>query len=42
MSMTTGHIDPRYGDASATAPPWADIQRLLTNAQLYWIITGPR
>ena len=39
MSMTTGHIDPRYGDASATAPPWADIERLLTNAQLYWIIT---
>src|SRR5664280_1834786 len=38
MSMTTGHIDPRYGEA-ATAPPWADIERLLTNAQLYWIIT---
>jgi general stress protein 26 len=37
--MTTGEIDPRYGDASATAPPWADIERLLTEAQLYWIIT---
>ena len=37
--MTTGQIDPRYGDASATAPPWADIERLLTEAQLYWIIT---
>ena len=37
--MTTGHIDPRYGDASALAPPWDDIERLLTEAQLYWIIT---
>jgi nitroimidazol reductase NimA-like FMN-containing flavoprotein (pyridoxamine 5'-phosphate oxidase superfamily) len=37
--MTTGQIDPRYGNASATAPPWADIERLLTDAQLYWIIT---
>ena len=37
--MTTGEIDPRYGDASATPPPWTDIERLLTDAQLYWIIT---
>jgi nitroimidazol reductase NimA-like FMN-containing flavoprotein (pyridoxamine 5'-phosphate oxidase superfamily) len=37
--MTTGKIDPRYGNVSATAPPWDDIQRLLTDAQLYWIIT---
>src|SRR3954451_16792812 len=37
--MTTGRIDPRYGDASATPPPWAAIERLLTEAQLYWIIT---
>jgi nitroimidazol reductase NimA-like FMN-containing flavoprotein (pyridoxamine 5'-phosphate oxidase superfamily) len=37
--MTTGKIDPRYGDASATAPPWDDIERILTDAQLYWIIT---
>jgi nitroimidazol reductase NimA-like FMN-containing flavoprotein (pyridoxamine 5'-phosphate oxidase superfamily) len=37
--MTTGVIDPRYGDASVPAPPWADIERLLTDAQLYWIIT---
>jgi len=37
--MTTGRIDPRYGDASATAPPWDDVERLLTDAQLYWIIT---
>ena len=37
--MTEGRIDPRYGDASATAPAWADIARLLTDAQLYWIVT---
>src|ERR687889_2043648 len=37
--MTTGEIDPRYGDASATAPPWDAIERILVDAQLYWIIT---
>jgi nitroimidazol reductase NimA-like FMN-containing flavoprotein (pyridoxamine 5'-phosphate oxidase superfamily) len=37
--MTNGRIDPRYGDASAAAPPWEDIEQLLTDAQLYWIIT---
>jgi nitroimidazol reductase NimA-like FMN-containing flavoprotein (pyridoxamine 5'-phosphate oxidase superfamily) len=37
--VTEGQIDPRYGDASATAPAWSDIERLLTEAQLYWIIT---
>ncbi len=37
--MTTGVIDPRYGDASATPPSWADIESLLADAQIYWIIT---
>ena len=37
--MTTGEIDPRYGDASATAPPWDEVQRMLSEAQLYWIVT---
>jgi len=37
--MTTGVIDPRYGDPTATPPPWATIERLLADAQLYWIIT---
>jgi nitroimidazol reductase NimA-like FMN-containing flavoprotein (pyridoxamine 5'-phosphate oxidase superfamily) len=40
--MTIGRIDPRYGNASATAPAWEDIERLLTDAQLYWIITVRR
>lgn len=38
--MTTGRIDPRYGDASATAPPWDEIERLLAEAPLYWLITS--
>ena len=37
--MPTGQIDPRYGDASATAPSWEAIEKLLVEAQLYWIIT---
>jgi hypothetical protein len=37
--MTTGQIDPRYGNASATPPSWSDVERLLTEAQLYWIVT---
>ena len=37
--MTTGTISPLYGDASATAPAWSDIDRRLADAQLYWIVT---
>jgi general stress protein 26 len=37
--MTTGRIDPRYGNPSASAPPWRDVERLLVEAQLYWIVT---
>jgi nitroimidazol reductase NimA-like FMN-containing flavoprotein (pyridoxamine 5'-phosphate oxidase superfamily) len=37
--MTIGKVDPRYGDPRVSPPPWADIERLLTQAQLYWIIT---
>ncbi len=37
--MMTGTVDPRYGDASVAAPPWEHVERLLTDAQLYWIVT---
>lgn len=37
--MIKGKIDPRYGDASATAPSWDEVERLITDAQLYWIVT---
>ena len=30
--MTTGQIDWRYGDASATAPSWDVVERLLADA----------
>ena len=40
--MTTGRIDPRYGDASATAPAWDDIDQRLSAAQLYWLVTVRR
>ncbi|MBX9245531.1 pyridoxamine 5'-phosphate oxidase family protein [Actinotalea ferrariae] len=36
---STGVIDPRYGDATAEPPPWEAVERLLTEAQLYWIVT---
>ena len=37
--MTTGVIDPRYGDPTQEPPPWEQIERILTDAQLYWIVT---
>jgi hypothetical protein len=37
--MSTGHINPRYGNASATAPTWDEIESRLSSAQLYWIVT---
>jgi nitroimidazol reductase NimA-like FMN-containing flavoprotein (pyridoxamine 5'-phosphate oxidase superfamily) len=37
--MMIGHIDPRYGDATATPPDWDDVDRRLTDAQLYWLVT---
>jgi nitroimidazol reductase NimA-like FMN-containing flavoprotein (pyridoxamine 5'-phosphate oxidase superfamily) len=37
--MTVGHIDPRYGDASATAPDWTDVEQRLVDAPLYWLVT---
>lgn len=40
--MTHGTIDPRYGDATATPPPWPDVERTLTQAQLYWIVSVRR
>jgi len=37
--VTTGKINPRYGDASAIAPPWDEIENRLSSAQLYSIVT---
>jgi hypothetical protein len=35
-------ISPDYGDPTATAPAWSDIDRRLTEAQLYWLVTTRR
>jgi len=40
--MTTGTISPLYGNASATAPEWGDIDARLAAAQLYWLVTVRR
>src|ERR1044072_9020944 len=39
-SMTTGRIDPRYGDASATAPPWTEIEGSLDGNPQVAVTTG--
>jgi general stress protein 26 len=40
--MTSGTISPLYGDPSASPPAWEEVDRLLTEAQLYWIVTVRR
>jgi hypothetical protein len=37
--MTTTHIDERFSMPGATAVPWQDVERLLTEAELYWLTT---
>ena len=40
--MTTGTVSPSYGNPSAVAPPWDEVERRLTDAALYWIVTVRR
>jgi general stress protein 26 len=40
--MTSGTISPDYGDPSATAPAWEEVDQRLTDAQLYWLVTVRR
>src|SRR3954463_8645448 len=37
--MTSGIVSPLYGDPTAPAPEWADIDHRLATASLYWIVT---
>jgi general stress protein 26 len=37
--MTTGTVSPHYGNPAAAAPAWEEIDRRLTDAPLYWIVT---
>src|SRR5262245_26484918 len=40
--MTSGTISPLYGNTSATAPDWSDIDGRLAAARLYWFVTARR
>ena len=40
--MTAGTVSPQYGNPTAPAPDWSDIDRRLTEAQLYWLATVRR
>ena len=40
--MTTGTVSPLYGNPSADAPAWAEVDRRLAAAPLYWIVTVRR
>jgi general stress protein 26 len=39
MDGEKGRIDRRFSDADAGATPWADVERALADAELYWITT---
>ncbi|MEV7405023.1 pyridoxamine 5'-phosphate oxidase family protein [Streptomyces sp. NPDC091267] len=35
----TAELDPRYSSPGAEAGPWADAEKLLSDAELYWLST---
>jgi len=37
--MPTAELDTRYSDPSAVATPWPDVERILDEAELFWIST---
>ncbi len=37
--MTSGTVSPLYGHPATPAPDWSDIERRLTEAALYWMVT---
>ncbi len=39
---TATTLDPRYSAPTASAPPWIEVEELLTNAELYWLTTVRR
>lgn len=39
MSAPTTVLDPRFSDPDATATSWADAQRVLETAELFWLTT---
>ncbi|MBT3150885.1 pyridoxamine 5'-phosphate oxidase family protein [Streptomyces sp. CHD11] len=40
MSATPeSRLDPRYSDPEAGSPPWSEVERLISEAELFWIST---
>ena len=39
IGMTTGRMDDRFGDPAAAAPSLESVQKLLEQAELYWLTT---
>jgi general stress protein 26 len=37
--MSPGTVSPHYGDPSAAAPAWEEVEQRLARAALYWIVT---
>ena len=35
----TAELDARFGDPEASATPWADVRRVIEEAELFWIST---
>lgn len=40
--MPIGTVHPAYGNATASPPPWSEIDQRLTDAPLYWLVTVRR
>ncbi|EME23590.1 pyridoxamine 5'-phosphate oxidase family protein [Rhodococcus triatomae] len=39
MTISTGTLDRRYSDDSATPTPWAEVMAILDASQVYWVTT---
>lgn len=39
MTHMHAHFDSRYSDPDTAAPPWDAVERLLIDAELYWLAT---
>jgi nitroimidazol reductase NimA-like FMN-containing flavoprotein (pyridoxamine 5'-phosphate oxidase superfamily) len=39
ITRTVAELDPRFSSPDASATPWAEAQRLLEDAEIYWLST---
>lgn len=42
MTQPVGELQPDFSSAGATARPWSDVDRVLTEAQIFWLSTVRR